>query len=98
MTDMQLYLTIGMPTLAILVGILVNLVQFAALNGRLTAIETRFEARLSGLEARFDARMNALETRFDARMSALEAKFDILVGKVIEIGNRLTRVEERLKH
>jgi hypothetical protein len=87
MTETQLYLTIGMPTLAILVGILVNLVQFAALNGRLTALETRI-----------DARINALEMRFDARMSSLEAKFDILVGKVIEVDNRLTRVEERLKH
>jgi hypothetical protein len=98
MTETQLYLTVGMPTLAILVGILVNLVQFAALNGRLTALETRMDARISALEARIDARMNALEARFDARMSSLEAKFDILVGKVIEIDNRLTRVEERLKH
>jgi len=87
MTDSQLYLIIGMPTLAVLVGILVNVSQFAGMNSRFNA-----------LEARFDGRMTSMETRLDARMSSLEAKFDILVGKVIEVDNRLTRVEERLKH
>jgi uncharacterized coiled-coil protein SlyX len=101
MTDTQLYLTIGMPTIAVLVGILVNVSYFAALTGRVASLETRInslETRINLLETRFDARMNALEARFDARMSSLEAKFDILVGKVIEVDNRLTRVEERLKH
>jgi uncharacterized coiled-coil protein SlyX len=49
-----------------------------------------------------NARMTALEVRLDARISALEAKFDakidLLIGKIFELDNRLTRLEERLKH
>jgi hypothetical protein len=75
-TDQQLYLAIGVPTIAVLVGILVNVGYFVALNGRI----------------------NSIELRLDSRINSLEAKFDILVGKVIEIDNRMIRLEERLKH
>jgi len=66
----------GVPTIAVLVGILVNVGYFVALNGRI----------------------NSIELRLDSRINSLEAKFDILVGKVIEIDNRMIRLEERLKH
>jgi hypothetical protein len=74
MTDQQLYLSIGVPTLVVLIGILVNVGYFVATNGRI----------------------NHLENRLDARSNSFEAKFDLLVGKVIEVDNRLTRIEERL--
>jgi len=45
-----------------------------------------------------DHRISSLETRLDNRINSLEAKFDILVGKVVEVYNRLVRLEERLKH
>jgi len=77
MTDTQLYLTIGLPTLAVLVGILANAAYWVAMNGRIQSLETRF---------------GTLEARLEARMSSLEAKFDLLVGKVIEINNRLVRL------
>jgi len=80
MTDTQLYLTIGMPTLAVLIGILVN-------TSFLMSLSNTMNSRFASLETR----MTSLETKFDT-------KFDILVGKVIELDNRLTRLEERLKH
>jgi len=33
----------------------------------------------------------------NARFLAFDAKFDMLTGKVVDIDNRLVRVEERLK-
>ena len=42
-------------------------------------------------------RIDRVEGRLDSRIDRLEGKFDLLIGKVIEIDNRLTRVEERLK-
>jgi hypothetical protein len=45
-----------------------------------------------------NGRIGSLETRLDSRINSLEAKFDILVGKVVELDNRLVRMEERLKH
>ena len=80
MTDTQLYLTVGLPMLIAVIGILVNVGYFVVINARITGLELRLDARITALGAKFDT------------------KFDILVGKVIEVGNRLTRLEERWKH
>jgi hypothetical protein len=69
-TDIQLYLTIGIPTLAVLVGILTNIVQWNALNARFNSV--------------------------DARFNNLDIKFDTLTGKVIDVDNRVTRIEAKL--
>jgi len=83
MSEQQLYIAVGLPTIVALIGILVNIGYFVGLNGRIGSLEMC---------------INSLETRLDNRISSLEAKFDILVGKVIELDNRLVRLEERLKH
>ena len=70
MTDVQLYLAIGIPTLAVLRGILTNVIQWNAVN----------------------ARFNSLEARFNG----LDIKFDTLTGKVIDVDNRVTRIEAKL--
>ena len=80
MTDQQLYLAIGIPSVIAILGILVNVGYFVALN-----------ARVASLESRLDQRINTMEQKFDM-------KFDLLTGKVIELDNRLIRLEERLKH
>jgi hypothetical protein len=83
MTDTQLYLAIGLPTLAVLIGVLINASYWSAMNGRIQSLENR---------------MTALVARFNALGTRIEAKFDILVGKVMEMDNRLVRLEERLRH
>jgi hypothetical protein len=50
------------------------------------------------METRMTRLEEEMEARFDRLEAALITKLDILTGKVIEIGNRLTRVEEQLKH
>ncbi len=87
MTDVQLYMSVGIPSLLALLGILVNVSFFVFLSGR-----------IDRMEARLDGRIDRLETRMDTRMSSIESKFDLLIGKVIEVDNRLSRVEEQLKH
>ena len=42
------------------------------------------------------ARITSVETSMNARFTSLEARFETLTGKVIEMDNRLTRLEERL--
>lgn len=37
-----------------------------------------------------------LNARIDRLTERMEAKFEILTGKVVEINNRLTRLEERI--
>jgi hypothetical protein len=91
LTDQQLYLAIGVPTLAVLIGILVGVGQSVVTNSRITSLENRLDGRIDSLDRHVDARITSLETRIDT-------KFEILVGKVIDVDNRMVRLEERLKH
>ena len=77
MTDLQLYLAIGIPTFAVIVGILMNVVHHSAVNARFNSV---------------DARFNSVDVRFNN----LDVKFDTLTGKVIEVDNRVTRIEAKL--
>lgn len=85
MTDMQLYFAIGLPVFAFLVNIAAGIVQTTSLHARITSVETGLGGRLM-----------SLETSVNARFASLDARFETLIGKVIEIDSRLTRVEERL--
>jgi hypothetical protein len=80
-TDVQLYLAIGIPTFAVLVGILTNVIHHSAVNSRFNSVETH---------------ISNMETRVDARFNNLEVKFDTLTGKVIDVDNRVTRIEAKL--
>jgi hypothetical protein len=48
------------------------------------------------LSGTMNTRFAALESRMDSRFERMDARFDTLMGKVIEIDNRLTRVEDRM--
>lgn len=87
MTDVQLYLAIGLPVFAFLVNIALGVIQTNSLQARITSLETSTNARFSSVESNMNARFSSLETRFDT-----------LTDKVVDIDNRLTRVEERLLH
>jgi flagellar capping protein FliD len=97
MTNAQLYLVVGLPVLAVLIGILVNGLVTSTLAGRIGAVEAR-QSNLENRQTNVENRIDSLRDRIDARFDKLDAKFDILTGKVIEIDNRLIRVEERLDH
>ena len=102
MSDQQLYLAIGLPTVTALVGILVNIGYFVAINGRIGSLETRLDGRINSLESKVESRSNSLEAKLESRSISLESKFetkiDLLVGKIVDLDNRLSRMEERLKH
>jgi hypothetical protein len=78
LTDQQLYLTKGIPTLAVLVGIMVNVGYFVAINGRINALETRF-----------DARINSLEAKFDTKLDLLAGQVTELVNRLVRLEERL---------
>ena len=87
MTDVQLYLAIGVPIIAILASLTLSLIQISGIRDDMRAFRT---------EIREDGRTLRAEIRQDMR--GLRADLTMLTGKVIEIDNRLTRIEERLEH
>ena len=48
------------------------------------------EVRLDGRMTSLDARMSSLENKFDT-------KIDLVAGKVFDLDNRLSRIEEQLR-
>jgi len=68
--DARALLSVGIPTLAVLVGILIN-------NSRLSDLRAYIDHRFSDAE-----RVN-------------EARTNLILGKIEDIDNRLSRLEER---
>jgi hypothetical protein len=70
LTAPLLHTALGIPTLAVLVGILINSMQFhhaaASINARLTSVETRLDLLL-GKMMNFDGRLTRLEECGDRR-------------------------------
>jgi hypothetical protein len=62
MTDAQLYLAIASPSFVALVGILVNVGYFVALNGRMTRVEDKLDV-LTGKVVEIDNRVVRIEDK-----------------------------------
>ena len=90
MTDTQLYLAVGMPTIANLLGILINGLQFHRATADLGA-------RISSTDASISARISTIETSINARLASVETRLDILISKMMEFDGRLSKLEERLE-
>lgn len=71
MTDTQLYLAIGIPTIALVLGMIGNGFLFNALSARMSSIENRMLALEGSMNTRFDLIMGKLSD-LDTRLSVLE--------------------------
>ena len=78
MTNEQLYLAIGVPLAANVLGLFVlNLIN-SNINARMTSLETSINTRITSLETRLENRMVSLE-------SSLMARFDLLMGRLSDL-------------
>lgn len=76
----------NVPTIiTVLIGILLNNGRLTDLNGRMSSFDNRL-ANFDNRLANFDNRLANLDHKMDTR-------FDLLLSKVVEIDNRLTRIE-----
>jgi hypothetical protein len=80
----QAILTVGMPTLAVLIGIPVN-------NSRLSDLRASMDPRFSAIEKVMDARFAAVDARFEAAHQKL-----LRVKGVLDA--QFKHLDERLKH
>jgi len=89
MTNLQLVLNIGIPSLLILITWLANNARLSDLAKRVDRLEGSLNARIDGLERRIDG----LERRFER----LEMRFDRVEDEIRkDHENRLTRLESRV--
>jgi hypothetical protein len=89
----QTLLTIFIPTLMVLVGILLNRNDSARIDGRISSLENRLDGRISSLEGKLDGRISSLEGKLDGRISALESR---LHGDMMQVIGKLTEPEVRV--
>ncbi len=73
----QTVLTVGMPTLAVLVGILIN-------NSRLSDLRSYMDVRFADMAQRFDQ-------RFEAERRVNDTMFKMILDKLDDIETRLAR-------
>jgi hypothetical protein len=71
MTDTQLHLAVGVPTIALVLGMIGNGLLFNALSARMSSLEARMLALESSMNTRFDLIMGRLAD-LDTRLSVLE--------------------------
>ncbi len=83
----------NVPTIiTVLIGILLNNGRFNDLNGRMGS----FESRLTSMDARLasvDGRLASMDNRISALDHKFDTRFDLLLSKVVDLDNRLTRIE-----
>ena len=84
MNDAQLFLAVGMPTLVVLIGILINHWQVSAINARITDSN----ARIGDLRQDINVRFQEMTPRFDDLKDTWRAE----LRRVEEI------LDARLKH
>jgi flagellar capping protein FliD len=86
--SIQLALSIGVPTLAVLVGILINNSRLGDLNGRFNDLNGRFNDlnnRLSDLRAEMNTRFDDMKDMWRSELHRVEEVLDA----------RLKHLEER---
>jgi hypothetical protein len=88
--EIQTMLSVGIPTLAVLIGILVNNSRFNDINFRLNDMNGRFgaiDSRFTDMRAHFDNRIDDLKETWRSELRRVEEVLDA----------RLTHLEERLR-
>ena len=81
--ELQTLLTVGVPTLAVLIGILVNNSRLNDMNLRLSEMRTHFDGRIDEIKETWRAELRRVEEVLDARLTNME--------------QRMAHIEERIR-
>ena len=68
----QTVLTVSIPTLAVLIGILVNNARLSDLNNRISELRADIDRRFDGMEKLMTEKLLRVEQVMDARLKPLE--------------------------
>jgi uncharacterized coiled-coil protein SlyX len=68
----QTVLTVSIPTLAVLIGILVNNATLSDLNSRISELRADIDRRFDGMEKLMTEKLLRVEQVMDARLKHLE--------------------------
>ena len=105
MTDLQLLLSIGIPSLLIALSIVQNNVRFTALEKRIDGLDKRADAtdaRFSRMDTNLDARFNkfdadlrAFRTEHHQDLAAIHADLKQFYGMTTKLEGRVDEISKR---
>ena len=105
MTDLQLLLSIGIPSLLIALSMLQNNVKFNALEKRIDGLDKRADgtdARFNRMDASLDARFNkfdadlrAFRTEHHQDLAAIHADLKQFYGMTTKLEGRMDEISKR---
>jgi hypothetical protein len=106
MTEKQLYLAIGIPAVAMIVGLYGNEVldntlctHVARAEVRIHQLESRANQRVAAFESRAAGKFAAFERRLDQRFAAFESRinrgFETLAGRISALDSRWSARQNR---
>jgi hypothetical protein len=72
--SLQLTISMGVPTLAVLVGILINNSRLSDLNGRIDDLSRHMDKRFDDMKETWRAELLRVEGVLDARLKHLEER------------------------
>lgn len=72
-----------------------EIIALASLASALIAIGTNVGLYIH-LSSTMNTRFDSFERKMDTRFDSVDRRADVTLGKLIEVDNRLTRVEERM--
>jgi hypothetical protein len=81
MTDTQLYIAIGLPTIAVLTSLVISLVQISGIREDMRGMRADINVKFEALNQRFDdmrdlwrAELHRVEEVLDARLKHMEER------------------------
>jgi hypothetical protein len=93
MADAQSILTVGLPTLAVLIGILMNNSRFNDFNSRLGELRADMHRHFDGTSQRFDG----ISQRFDDTNRRFDDRFDDLSRRIEDTNRRIEDTRDLLR-
>ena len=104
--DSQVLLSVGIPTIAILVSIIINNRQVESLRSEMRSevggLRSEMRSEIAGLRAEMNARFDAVNARIVGLHAEMNARFEIVEAKFESAHQSLLRVEgmmdARLRH
>ncbi len=92
MTNVQLYLALGIPFLSLVVAMVIS-------NSRINDMRDLLRAEIQNVRTETLGEFKVIRTDLIEQRRMLDRiilSIDMLTGKVVEIDNRLSRLEERM--
>jgi len=110
MTNLQLLLTIGIPSLLVVLSWMSNNARFAAVDKRIDDLDRKMERKFDEIDRRFEAidrrfelidrKFEEMERRFDESEQRVELRFqDVITAQhrdALEILRNMTSLHERV--